>query len=221
MNTSLSVGSHEVAVARARELVGHYLNGDFGGYAYPSYDGYRTNDNPDELCDGDFLAPVLLNVNVKIRTFAYLRACSDTLTAQLQDVPKDVDLATAEETEIRAMARLFSILDSEARPLGTRGTTLSKVLHRKRPLIVPLYDRNVRQVYQKGKNGTAAPIEFARKRSWEDFVYQLARAMRDDLERAPEMWDELAGLTPPDAPQISRLRALDILAWRLGAGERM
>lgn len=213
LSTLLRVGSHEVAVDDARKLVRGYLNGEFGSYAYPSYDGFRTNDNPDELCDGDLLAPVLLNVKVKIRTFAYMRACSGKLDTELQAVPKDLELSRAEEADLRAVGRLFSILDSDARPKGTRGTTLSKILHRKRPLIVPLYDRNVRGIYM---DGTDAPIGVDRRRSWEEFIYQLARAIRDDLNRAPHIWDELARLTPSDGPRISPLRALDILAWRLG-----
>jgi hypothetical protein len=86
------VGGREVAASVAREWVRTYLNGARGQFGYPSYDGYRTNDDPQSLCDGDLLAPVLLNVQVKIGSFADLRACLHDLEAALRYVPLDVEL---------------------------------------------------------------------------------------------------------------------------------
>lgn len=129
----LSVGGREVDVAIAREWVREYLNGARGQFGYPSYDGYRTFSDDDHLYDGDLLAPVLLNVQVKIGSFADLCACRDELEVALADVPVDKDLADAEASTIAKVGSLFGVLDSESRPRNVRGTTLAKVLHRKRP----------------------------------------------------------------------------------------
>jgi hypothetical protein len=209
---TIRVGGREVAVDTARSWVRTYLNGMPGLYAYPSYDGYTTNDDPDHLCDGDLLAPVLLNVGVKIEAFADMREARGELDLALQRVPQNVDLVVARDEDIARVAGLYSILDSEHRPRSVRGTTLAKVLHRKRPYLIPLFDKNVRDVYR----GKDAPIPRDSTRSWVEFMALLAAAMRDDLNRCSDTWDELVALAPTQGPSVSRLRALDIVAWRLG-----
>lgn len=209
----LRVGGAEVDTGDAREWVRQYLNGSRGQYGYPSYDGYRTNDDPNRLADGDLLAPVLLNVRMKISSFADLCARRDDLESALTVVPLDIDLTDADDGALTSVGRLFAVLDSELRPRSVLGTTLAKVLHRKRPRLVPLYDKNVSRVYQ---DGEAAPLPVVVGRPWPEFMRLLAGFMRDDLNRAPDIWDELRALTPEGGPPISRLRALDIVAWNLG-----
>lgn len=72
----------------------------------------------------DLLAPMLLNVNPGIHGFASLRELRPWLVEHLEDVPDDVDLASASVARIAAVARLFEPLDSR-KWLGVRGTTLS------------------------------------------------------------------------------------------------
>ncbi len=91
----LRVGGHNRRGVQAREWVRDHLNGKPGEWGYPSYDGYRTNDDPNHLCDGDLLAPMLLNVRVRITAFADLRARGDELDAALSRVPTDVDLTVS------------------------------------------------------------------------------------------------------------------------------
>lgn len=57
MNEMLRVGGRTVDAVIAQEWVREYLNGRPGQFGYPSYDGYRTNEDSDRLCDGDLLAP--------------------------------------------------------------------------------------------------------------------------------------------------------------------
>jgi len=197
----------------AREWVRAYLNGARGQFGYPSYDGYRTNEDPFRLCDGDLLAPVLLNVQVKISSFADLCASRDRLETALGAVPVGVDLVDADEEVITAVGGLFAVLDADARPRNVLGTTLAKVLHRKRPDLVPLYDEQVRRTYQVGER---APLPVVPGRPWAEFMTQLASCIRDDLNRELGFWDELTTLRPLDGPGVSRLRVLDIVAWRLG-----
>ena len=100
INRMIKVGGREVDPERARTWVDKYLNGEPGQFGYPSYDGYRTNEDPNSLCDGDLLAPTLLNVQVKIKSFADLCACRDDLEAAVGDVPVDVDLADADSAAL-------------------------------------------------------------------------------------------------------------------------
>jgi hypothetical protein len=90
-------------------------------------------------------------------------------------------------------------------------SVLAKVLHRKRPRFIPLYDERVRSVYQ---DREAAPVPAVRGRSWEAFMPLFAAAVRDDLRRELAFYSELAGLAQD--PPITPLRALDIVAWWVG-----
>ncbi len=212
----LHVGGREVGVDQARRWVHEYLNGQPGQYGYPSYDGYVTNDDPSSLCDGDLLAPVLLNVRARIDSFADLQAVRPQIEQDLAAVPVGVDLAGqgANESTLQAIGALYTVLDGDDRPRHVSGTTLAKVLHRKRPSLIPLYDEQVRRVYQ---DGPGAPISADRGRTWQEFMELLAGCMQADLTRALDHWDDLTELAPADGPAVSRLRVLDIVAWRLGA----
>lgn len=213
----IQIGGCEVVVDDAREWVGTYLNGATGQYGYPSYDGYTTNDDAVRLCDGDLLAPALLNVQVRIMSFADLCDCRDEVETALAGLPRNVELAAATDEVLELVGRLYSVLDSDHRPQSVLGTTLAKVLHRKRPELIPLYDENVRRVYQ---DGDGAPVPLVVGRSWVEFMTLLAAAMRDDLNRSVEVWDDFRRLAPRDGPPVSRLRALDIVAWHRGESFR-
>jgi len=209
----LKIGGREVAVSDARQWVKDFLNGKPGQYGYPSYDGYRTNDDPSRLCDGDLLAPVLLNVQMKIKSFADLKDHREALESSLKMVPCGLELADADDAALEKIGGAYAILDQPTRPRNIQGTTLAKILHRKRPALIPLYDKRVKRVYQ---DSADAPVPPVKRRHWAEFMRLLAISIRQDLNRAPEQWDEFMAFAPPDGPPVSRLRVLDIVAWRLG-----
>lgn len=177
------------------------------GYAYPAYDRLVTNAAA-TLVDGDLLAPALIGAEVDRGRFALLREMLPALAgvAVLPAVP----LEQADDTVVEEVADLFAVLD--AAPYagkGVRGTIISKVLHRKRPDLVPLYDSRIFESY-------TAPggIERSTQRSWREFMALLCTQMRDDLQRESEAFDELVGVAGDAGVLLTRLRILDILVWR-------
>lgn len=202
------------AVAHARR----YLT-DGSGWAYPAYDAYERERAAGPLTDADLLAPVLLNVShMKIKTYEALQAKRPELDEHLDHVPHDLDLADANPDELAVLGDMFAVLDGPG-VWGAKGTVLAKVLHRKRPRFVPLYDARIRAVYQQGP---AAPVPAPPKRTrraWRDFVVLFAEAVRADLKREADLWAEIAALAAD--PPISPLRALDIVAWRAGQAVRV
>jgi len=88
---------------------------------------------------------------------------------------------------------------------------VAKVLHRKRPRFVPLYDEQVRSVYQDRPDG---PVPPQHGRSWEEFVVRFAAAVQDDLQRKQALWAEITQMAA--GPAITPVRALDIVAWWAG-----
>jgi len=201
--------THEEAVRWATQ----YLTSG-KGFAYPSYDAYRTNDKP-TLCDGDLLAPTVLNARPTITAYESLVAQRDYLNGVLASLP-EIDLADASDEDLHAVASLYEPL-VEGMP-DVQGTTLSKVLHRKNPRLIPLYDEHILWCY---RDAPGAPLPKDRERSWPDFMFLLARAIRHDLrEPAAQTMVESMVVTASKRTPISPLRAWDILAWTAGKEER-
>jgi len=214
-SNEITVGMHSLSMDDAAEIITQYTGNvelrrkrrDF--YAWPYYDQMDTGSAASELNDGDLLAPVLLNVNPGIHGLASLQECRPALVTLLHEVPENLSLDDVDATEdvIDQVAKLFSVLDTHD-AFGIGGTTLSKVLHRKRPALIPLHDTFVRQAYVPER------IEPARSRSWERYVRLLVSEMKADLCASPACWKTLAAI--PARGGLTALRALDIVAWHQG-----
>jgi hypothetical protein len=181
-------------------------------YAYPAYDGYPGSGSA-TLDGSDLLAPILLNVrHIKIRSYNALLDCLDELNeglTALRDVPP---LHEADAAAIEVLAELFGILDRRDLP-GVRLTVLSKVLHRKRPDLIPLYDQNIKRCYMAGSEPRIATVK---GRSWTEFAKSWVPEVQADLTTQLHAWTALADLAPGPT-SVTPLRALDMIGWRLGA----
>ena len=181
-------------------------------YAFPAYDCYDGGTTePDRLTDGDLLAPGLLNVPVKIRSFYGLQRVRGRLEEALRHPVLEQPLADVGNREefASAVRALYDVLDDPTtRPWGVSGTTLSKVLHRKRPHSVVLHDRWVRACYV----GDNSPVPRADRRSWADYMVLITDAIREDIVAQAGSFSVLEAVAG-EAGQLSHVRLLDILAW--------
>ena len=174
------------------------------GYAFPAYDQLVTNGGA-SLVDGDLLAPGLIGAEVDRGRFALLRELMPRI-AGVADLPP-VALQDADDDTVAAVAELFAVLDEAPYAgKGVRGTILSKVLHRKRPGLVPLYDSRIFDSY-------TAPGAIPRSphRSWREFMQLLCAQMREDLRAEAAAFAQLSDVS---GGVVTPLRALDILVWR-------
>lgn len=213
--TALHVGGFDVEVEHARTLIDQYVHpadGIVTGFGH--YDHLATGaPATGPLIDADLLAPNLLNAPVDLKRFAALQDLRDEMQAALDPIPAHADLAEADDETIELLGPLFAVLDSLAASRRGIGPVIySKVLHRKRPGLVPIIDTNVMWCYCHDHE-RHAPVPIQRGRNWADFTLALAYAMRTDLQHAPASWTELAAVA---SPSMTRLRALDIVAWRTG-----
>lgn len=187
-------------------------------YAFPVYDRMDTGSGPDELNDGDLLASVLLNVTPKLHAVLNLQAVRPNLEAVLAAIPPTLTLqnAVASGVHTEPLHRLGALLDGPAPLRGVGGTILMKIMHRKRPLFLPLYDTQIYACYC----GLSAqyPIRKFPQRTWAKFLPLLGQAMAHDLNEQPDPWKTLTGAAPDD---VSILRVLDVVAWNLGGGQRV
>lgn len=206
----LRIGGVEVDRARALDSARSYLSRR-DRFGYPAYDSFGSEGGPWQVSDADCVAPVLLNAEMNSRTFYALAAIRPHLERWLVDIPLDARLVEAGPAELDRLGELFSVLDSEDLPVDARGSILAKVMHRKRPSFIPLYDRFVDYCY---RGADQAPISRERKRTWRDFLPLLGQAIIVDLRDEREFFEEVAALA--DRPVISTLRALDIVAWHAG-----
>jgi Family of unknown function (DUF6308) len=203
------VGGACVPLEQALSWAEDYLTGRNGTWAYPAYDTYQGGGEDDRISDADLLAPALLNVNrITLQAYYALQKVRGRLEEILQRIPKGLNLdAEPDVTEhIDQIGELFSVLDRHGLP-DVRGTILAKILHRKRPAFIPLYDANICYCY---RDARGAPIPHDRDRTWQKFARLLAGKMRDDLRTQSDVWNRIVDLA--QAAPITRLRALDIIA---------
>lgn len=206
-------------MAKASQWVAAYTNVDAHRvsarpYAYPAYDNYTTVDEtPVILTDADLLAPTLLNVTVKIRSYYALQDARERLQEGLRQPSLGTPLAELPNERIDALVGgLYSVLDDGL--WGVRATTLSKILHRKRPASVALHDTWVRACYV-SDDGPVLPVRKGEKRSWSEYMAAVSRAMAVDLRQGAAQFEILQRASLAQ-PSLTDLRLLDILAWNVG-----
>ena len=207
----IRIGGVDIDRSRARSAAVQYLAAQGHRFGYPAYDAFDAGSGPFRLGDGDQLTPVLLNVPVSVKTFYSLSDLRPRLDAWLAKVAPDARLIDAGPAELALLGELFEVLDGGQRRPHLSGAVLAKVMHRKRPAFVPLYDRHVDHCYR----GTPdSPITRDVKRPWSEFMPLLGAAMIEDLRREADFLAEVVALATK--PVITSLRALDIVAWQAG-----
>jgi Family of unknown function (DUF6308) len=217
----VTIGRFEVPIETGMQWIRDYTDGaanltSDSPYAYPAYDCYLAgNDLPTVLSDADFMAPGLLNVPVRIRSFYGLQRVRERLESNMR--PKDLARPLAELADDRIAeltGRIYAVLDNPStKPWGVNGTTLSKVLHRKRPASIALHDKWVQACYV----GNDAPVPTARTRTWADYMALVSQAMAADLRSQTDQFLRLQRSSGAK-PALTDLRLLDILAWNVGQG---
>ncbi|MFF2842453.1 DUF6308 family protein [Paenarthrobacter sp. NPDC057981] len=208
--TKLRVGGASVGFDEAKTWAYDYLANDKILSAYPAYDGYPGSPTP-TLGPQDLLAPALLNVSQNpVPAYYGLEALMGPLNDRLEALPAEADLATADSETISRLVNLLGVLEEQPTKY-VKLVTLSKVLHRKRPKLIPLFDAHIYWCYTLRPE---APLPEQRGRSRAEYRSAWLTAVQKDLHRQLEQWNEIAGIAP--GPQITPLRALDIIGWELG-----
>lgn len=216
-NTVIRLGGLEIpwvtALDRLREYTAEANRVSERPYAFPAYDRYGTDrDEPDRLTDGDLMAPGLLNAPVNVRAFYGLQNVRSRLEESLNHPVLEMPLARIHDTaELDFAVRgLYAVLDDpKERPWGVKATTLSKLLHRKRPQSVVLHDRWVKDRYVHD----AGPVpRRVRGRSWAGYMVSITHAIQADIKSQAEQFARLKADLGEECC-LSHVRILDILVW--------
>jgi hypothetical protein len=143
--TTLTLGGLNVSYDLAERWAREYLVENPGRSSYPAYDSYPGSCS-DEIGRQDLLAIVLLNVSDKpVPTYYALESLIEPLNALLASPDIKGNLEDASPATLDAAAKLFSVLDKD-RPKEVRMTKVSKVIARKRPGLIPVFDGSSRFV---------------------------------------------------------------------------
>lgn len=179
---------------------------------------FRTYDRlgqPDTLGPLDCLAPALLSVDIDYRQVVPLfRATGPgaNLLAAMQAVldhpdSTDTDFLTV---DLNAPGTAWAAVDAAlvacrttARVKWLKEVAVTKILHRKRPALVPIFDSRVYSFYfgQRPVVGTAAVRAL------------FARLQADVAANADWLRRLSAGVSTPDDRSLALLRAADIITW--------
>jgi hypothetical protein len=204
----------EIGPARAEKLLDDYCS-SASKNAWPLYDEDYA---PDLLCGADLTATALLSYAIPGRYLnkfnirqatnddrhyeRLLEAMEDFLAhpAGLRFADLHPDVVAGKDGEAPPEWQAFRACLTAVQPCkGLWSTAVTKILHRKRPDLVPINDSLVRRFYKAGSNYT--PL----------FV-SIHGELNDD--ETSEMLEKLgARHTTPSGRPMTQLRALDIIVW--------
>ncbi len=168
-------------------------------WAFRYYDAIETG--PTVVTSVDVVCAGALHPGISRDDLAYFWEHRDALTSWLDSFPVDLKLLTADDGTIARLAELPSLFQ------GPSLSLLTKVLHRKRPWLIPVIDRDVIDLYR--------PLTGQRRAAdaWNPLLHHLAddlRANREPLAEFRFVLYMLHGLS------LSDLRTADIIIWMGG-----
>jgi len=172
------------------DLVAAYFN-TAGPFAAETFDVLGVND-PMQITTDDLLAVTLLNVVVPpFAVRALLGKEAPTVTELLVAVPVGVPLWEATTEHLDAATGVWTLLRGYP---GVDWVTAGKLLARKRPMLIPVFDSVIQEALQ------PPPDRF-----WAT----LRAALGNEQRRATVEAMRPPGLTP----RVSTLRLLDVAIW--------
>lgn len=205
------LGGLSISADHAKELAWPYLNQP-GNWSYPAYDSYTGSGDRNTVGPQDTLAAGLLNAGQNSLTAQYsFLGLVDEINVLLQNKCLTGTLDQAGPRTLESVARLFGVLDGKRTP-ELRLIKLSKILHLKRAGLLPLYDDNLWRCY--GKLGTPRMCNVPGRSNYQ-FMHDWLPEIQADLRDGMALWHDIATLAPVGGPEVTPLRALDIVAWRL------
>ena len=212
-----------IDIPDARQLVETYCGvpdaaGRRSHWAYAYFDA--VDNDPDDVAPQDVTACAALHARFSQPALESFIRSRRRLQRILTEIPADLDLSDADD---RVLARLEAIVAGLAEGDGEYGPALpdagralvTKVLHRKRPRLVPMFDKAIADRYSRAlpdRRAIRGPL--------------FARLIRDDMADADNRV-ALAAISASlarslaDDPVPSDLRLLDITVWMDDHRDRM
>lgn len=176
----------------------------YTGAYFDTWAGGGGGSTANELTGEDFVAVSMLSVFVPAEAAAGLQGKVSEIRELLAGLPAGLDFTDLNRSGFdrhlgpgSAAQKLWDVLRSHGDSWGIGPTTASKIMARKRPALIPIYDSEVGP--QMGLPNSAL--------QWEKWfqVFQDDPGLGDRLDRIGEK---------ACIPHISRLRIMDVALWR-------
>lgn len=168
-------------------------------WAFRYYDAIETD--PTVVTSEDVVCAGALHPGISREDLTYFWDRRDELTSWLDRFPVDLQLRAADDATIAQLAELPTLFE------GPSLSLLTKVLHRKRPWLIPMIDREVIDLYR--------PLTGQRRaaEAWAPLLRHLA----DDLQTNRDALAELRFvLLMTHGLLVTDLRTADIVIWMGG-----
>ncbi len=180
------------------------------GSYFDEWAGRGDTANRDVITDSDAVAVSMLSVTVPAKAMVGLTEphTAARITGLLEQIPTDVALSNLSRQDAAALltgsgpaALLWKELRStKDNRWGIGATTASKIMARKRPHLIPIWDEVIGQVI--GKRSS--------KDQWMNWHRLLTNSTG-----LPERLEEIHRLSEVELP-LSELRIMDVVLWRSG-----
>lgn len=205
---SLTPGGRRMRFSPGGAL-GTYFRGrprQFSGSLFDSIGG--GGDRPDvenKITREDVLAVAAVNAPMPAAVASLLltQPASGRLATWLRQLPTDIDLWDSDDDTLAIATRtrdeIRTIHEAGTAATAHGGFAANKLLARKRPRLIPLYDEKVRSV-----------VYLAEGASW---WFSLRDAMRVDGEDNEVRFRVCAAMREADVGYVSVLRGLDVILW--------
>lgn len=174
------------------------------GAYFDTWAGGGDGATANELTGDDFVAVSMLTINVQGKAAAGLQELVFVIRGLLAALPVGLDFTSLDRRAFDQLLgkgspsqRLWDVLRSYDEPWDIGPTTASKLMARKRPALIPIYDSEVGPQMGLPHSG----------QQWEKWF----QTFQDD----PGLGKRLDRIgTAAGVPHISRLRIMDVALWR-------
>lgn len=199
-NIPIQVGGRDVpdALDRIRRYCGlTWSGGSPETWAYRYFD-LVPSESPAEVTPVDVLAAAALHPGLSRTDLAFFVEKADELSDWLRSVPAEAELKLAGSD---LLADLDALVDFDEVSI----TLLSKVLHRKRPSLIPLLDRHIIDWYRPvtGKRSTTL--------AWASIIRAIQQDLIDDVNGSLTLIAD--AIRPELTSPPSAIRLMDIAIW--------
>lgn len=182
---------------------------------YPMYDGVEVaQDN--QLRVVDIALSIMLNSRISGNTGAAIwRTARTTVKASLSQIPPHIDLLNIPPNEpIPGETAIEQAIDSMCNVARSKLAVATKILHKKRPGLIPIFDRVVQDHYWP----YLTPAYRHDSCSWGQYAIGLTHLVRADLHSVHDEIQELREALDENHTPLTGCRILNALMWAVRSG---
>ena len=187
----------------------------FVNHAYPMYDGVEVAQDH-KLRVVEIALSTMLNSRISGNTGGKIWLKRATVEASLSQIPSHIDLLDITPGEpIPAESAIEQAIDSMCEIPRCKLAVATKILHKKRPGLIPIFDSVVEGLYWKSRLITSTCKQAD---SWGKYAIGLTHLVRADLESVREKIQELREALEKNHTPLTGCGILNALMWAVLSG---